>query len=167
MAPLFLLWAIRGNPLVPDRYFLPICLALIIAPTAFLFSRVRAAVAAPDTRILQVGNSSDHRDHILVYLIATLMPFYTQSPENWRDLIAMVVAVVFIVYLFWRLNLHYLNLVFVWRGYNIFTVYPPDDDNPFTGSQRWILITPRTTLAAGIKVDVYRLSDTVFLESTE
>jgi hypothetical protein len=31
------------------------------------------------------------------------------------------------VFLFWHLNLHYMNLLFAALGFRVFTVYPPAD----------------------------------------
>ena len=36
VAPLFILWAIRGNSLIPDRWFIGFCALMVIVPNAFL-----------------------------------------------------------------------------------------------------------------------------------
>jgi hypothetical protein len=94
-----------------------------------------------------------------------LLPFYSADLETWRYFGASFAALAFIVFLFWHLNLHYMNLLFAARGYRVFTVYPPDDGNPLTGTTRVALITPRVSLAAGARVTAYRLSDTVYVEA--
>ena len=63
-----------------------------------------------DKRELTVGTADDHRDHILVYLFAMLLPFYSEDIGTWRDFGATLAALAFIVFLFWHLNLHYMNL---------------------------------------------------------
>ncbi len=40
LAPLFLLWAVRGIEPVPDRWLVPTCIALIVIPNAVLAARV-------------------------------------------------------------------------------------------------------------------------------
>lgn len=167
ISPLFILWAIRGNGLIPDRYFVAFCAFMVIIPNGFLWLRLRIAKKQADKRELVVGSADDHRDHILVYLFAMLLPFYSEAIGTWRDFGATLVALAFIVFLFWHLNLHYMNLIFAAFNYRVFTVYPPTDGNPLTGKTRQALITRRVNLAPGDRLTAYRLSDTVYLETDE
>jgi hypothetical protein len=164
ISPLFILWGIRGNSLVPDRYFLAFCFLMVAVPNAFLWLRVRTATTLQERREIVCGTAEDHREHLLVYLFAMLLPFYATNLGTWRDLGAAFAALGFIVFLFWHLNLHYMNLVFAAVGYRVFTVYPPIDDNPLTGRTSLVLITRRVTVGTGERLTVYRLSDTVYLE---
>jgi len=164
ISPLFILWAIRGNKLIPDRYFIGFCGLMVVLPNVFLWLRIRIAKRQQDKRELVVGKAEDHRDHILVYLFAMLLPFYSEDLGSWRYLGSSFAALAFIVFLFWHLNLHYMNLLFAARGYRVFTVYPPADDNPITGKATHALITRRVSLASGERITAYRLSDTVYLE---
>ncbi len=164
-SPLFILWAIRGNCLIPDLWFIGACLLMAFGPTAFLWLRICIARKNHDKRKLTAGVSEDHRSHVLVYLFATLLPFYREELATIRDLAAMIVALAFIVFLFWRLNLHYMNVIFAVFGYQIFTVFPPEDNNSYTGKETFILITQRRSLTPGNHFSAYRLSDTVYLES--
>ncbi len=165
ISPLFILWAIRGNSLVPDRYFVSFCTLMVVIPNVFLWVRIRIAKKQADKRELTVGTADDHRDHILVYLFAMLLPFYSEDLGSWRYLGASVAALTFIVFLFWHLNLHYMNLLFAVLGYRVFTVYPPADGNPLTGKTRQAVITRRVSLTPGDRIVAYRLSDTVYLET--
>ena len=76
----------------------------------------------------------------------------------------MVVALMFIVFLFWHLRLHYINIMFSIFKYQVFTIHSPDDGNPYTGKEPFVLITRRRYLTPGEKIDAYRLSDTVYME---
>jgi len=165
ISPLFILWAIRGNRLIPDRWFIGFCALMVFVPNAFLWLRIRTAKKQADKREITVGTADDHRDHILVYLFAMLLPFYSEDLGTWRDLGATVAALAFIVFLFWHLNLHYMNLLFAALGYRVFTVYPPADGNALTGKTRHTVITPRVSLSSGDRLVAYRLSDTVYLEA--
>lgn len=165
ISPLFILWAIRGNSLIPDRYFIAFCVLMVVIPNAFLWLRIRTAKKQADKRELSVGSAEDHRDHILVYLFAMLLPFYSEAISTWRDLAATLGALTFIVFLFWHLNLHYMNLIFATLGYRIFTIYPPADSNLLSGKTRQAFITRRVSLAPGDRLIAYRLSDTVYLEA--
>ena len=165
ISPLFILWAIRGNSPIPDGYFITFCALMIIVPYAFLGLRIRSAKKNADKRELIVGKADDHRDHILVYLFAMLLPLYAAALGTWRDFGATLAALVFISFLFWHLNLHYMNLLFAVLGYKIFTVHPPADGNPHTGKMRQVVITRRIALSSGEKLIAYRLSDTVYMET--
>lgn len=69
------------------------------------------------------------------------------------------------MFLFWHLNLHYMNLLFAALGYRVFTVYPPADGNPLTGKTRQAVVTRRVSLVSGDRLIAYRLSETVYLEA--
>ena len=167
LVPLFVLMAIRGNSLIPEAYFATACMALAVLPPIVLWWRYRTARTNNDVRSLRTGSTEDHRSHVLIYLFATLLPFYREEIATCRDLIAMCVALGLILFLFWRLNLHYMNLFFAARGYQVFTVSPPKDGNPHTGRESFVLITRRKQLVDGERVYAYRLSNTVYLEKHE
>jgi hypothetical protein len=164
ISPLFLLWAIRGNKLVGDRYLFPFCAAMLLLPNMFLWLRIRAAVTLQERRELAIGSAEDHRDHILVYLFAMLLPLYPIDMGTWRDFAALLSALAFIVFMFWHLNLHYMNLLFAVFGYRVFTISPPKDGNPLSGRVTQVLLTPRISLEPGDHIVAYRLSDTVYFE---
>ena len=164
ISPLFILWGIRGNGLIPDEYLIGFCAAMVLVPNIFLYLRMRTAKRNNDRREIVVGSADDHRDHILVYLFAMLLPFYSVDAGTLRDLIATIAALAFIVFLFWHLNLHYMNIVFAAFGYRVFTVHPPSDGNPMNGKVRYALITRRINLSPSEKILAFRLSDTVYLE---
>lgn len=165
ISPLFILWAIRGNSLIPDQYFIGFCALMILAPNVFLWLRIVTTKRNKDLRELTVGVADDHRDHILVYLFAMLLPFYSESLDTLRYSVATFAALSFIVFMFWHLNLHYMNLVFAIFDYHVFTVDPPTDGNPLTGKTRYAVMTRRVSLSPGQKITVLRLSDTVYLET--
>jgi hypothetical protein len=165
ISPLFVLWAVRGTPLIPNSWFVAACTSMVVIPNAFLFLRRAMARAHRDKRELVVGRAEDHRDHLLVYLFAMLLPFYGTNLNSWREFSATLVAVCFIVFLFWNLNLHYMNVVFAILGYRIFTVYLPEDGNPLNSGQNYVLITKRPALIVNQRLYPYRLSDTVLWET--
>jgi hypothetical protein len=164
VSPIFLLWAMRGTCVMPTPVFVGLCLALVILPNAFLWLRIRISRSKQDKRELAVGHAEDHRDHILVYLFAILLPFYSEDLDTWRQFLSSVAALGFIVFLFWHLNLHYMNLAFAVRGYRVFTVYPPDDDNSHSGDAACVLITRRGSVRPNQRIVANRLSNTVYLE---
>jgi hypothetical protein len=165
ISPLFILWAIRGNKVLPEWYFVSACGFLVIAPNLVLWLRIRTARRQNDKRTMVCGKAEDHRDHLLVYLIAILLPFYSANLGTARELGAALIAICFIVFLFWNMNLHYMNLAFAVFGYRVFTVMPPQDGNPVSGQDTFVVITRRAALEPGTHVSAFRISDTVFLET--
>jgi hypothetical protein len=167
VSPLFILWAIRGTTLAPDAYFLTGCAVMVVLPNAFLWVRIAIAKKNEEKREIVVGTAEDHREHLLVYLFAMLLPFYADTLSTWRGVTAALAAVGFVVFLFWHLNLHYMNIVFAVLGYRVFTIYPGSDANPISGRLSYVLITRRVSLATGDRITAYRISDTVYIEVDE
>jgi hypothetical protein len=162
LSPLFVLWAVRGLNCIEDRWLWLICLLLIVIPNGVLLLRIRIAKSRGDVRTLKIGYAEDHREYLLVYLFAMLIPLYDVNLGSPRDVAAAVVALVFVVFLFWHLNLHYMNIFFALAGYRVFTVGPGDQDSASTPS--FVLLTTRTGLRSGELITAYRLSNTVFFE---
>lgn len=173
LSPVFALWAIRGKCCIPDYhvipycdYFVPICVTMAVAPLGFLIWWRHSAVKDVDKQELATGETKDNRSHVLVYLFAVLLSFFQAEFTSERELLAILIALACIAFLFFRMNLHYTNLYFALLGYRIYTVFPPEDGNPFTGKEPFILITKRRFLMTGERLTGFRLSDTVFLETT-
>lgn len=164
MAPLFIIWTVRGVSLIADWLLIVLCAVLVVIPHLFLFFRLATAWYQEDTDELVVGEQEDNRSHLLVYLFSMLLPFYSADIGTYRDLAAIVVALGFVVFLFWHLNLHYVNLLFALFDYRVFTIYPPKDGNPLSNNVSQVLITRQRNLAVGEEVIAYRLSNTVYFE---
>ena len=167
ISPLFVLWSIRGTNLIPDLYFVTGCLTIAILPTGFLLLRELLAKKQNDTRSLVIGRTEDHRGHVLVYLFAILLPFYRQNVDAWRDLFALLAALVFILFLFWHLNYHYMNVIFAIRGYRVLNVLSPDGAKEQSNMLNFALITRRSTVQPNERLVAYRLSNTVYLEKNK
>ena len=164
ISPLFVLWAVKGVAFLPDVYFVSACSAVAILPTIVLLIREVIATKQKDIHLVNVGKVEDHRGHVLIYLFAMLLPFYRQVVEGWREFSALILALIFIVFLFWHLNFHYMNILFAIRRYHVFTVYPPNEDNRFASKESYVLITRRRNLHANQSILAIRLSNTVYLE---
>ncbi len=151
-----------------DRFFAPICLLAVLIPNLFLYRRIRIARTSGDNKTLTIGTFDDHRDHLLVYLFAMMLPFYPANLDGWREFGATVAAFLFIVFLFWHLNMHYMNLVFAIFGFRVFTVTPSiETSNKFSGRSSYVLLTKRPLLEQGEQISALRLSNTVYLELGE
>lgn len=164
LSPLFILWAIRGLATIPDKYFVPACLALVIVPNLVLFGRLALAKRSNDIQSKVIGAADDHRDHLLVYLFAVLLPLWDAGADGLRSTIGIGVALLFVVFLFWHMNLHYMNVLFAIFKRRVYSVYDGDSTSMATDSAGFILITWRTTIPAGIRIEAYRISNRVFWE---
>ena len=97
-----------------------------------------------------------------MYLFATLLPFYRQDLLDYRDLAGLSLALAFIIFLFWYLNLHYVNIFLAVLGFHIYTVRPGEDVGRYGMRIPIIVITRHQFLAAGDEISAYRLSDTLY-----
>ncbi len=163
LSPLFFLWAIRGSPSIPDFYWIPGCIAFIVIPNLTLLLRWRIAQKRNDHRTVVVSSARDQGEHLLVYLFAMLLPLYTSNLASERELLAVAAAFFFIVFLFWHLNLHYMNVAFAIFGYRVYTISmatrsPAPPITIILLSKRADSPRPNDTIAT------LRLSDTVFIE---
>ena len=132
-------------------------------PMLLLFLRLWVVWRYQLPHPLTVGQVEESRSHILTYLFVTLLPFYRQDLGDIRDLVAILVAMVFIVFLFWHLNLHYVNILLAVFDYRVYTIRPRDDDpNPYTSRVPIIVVMRRSTLTSGRTIQSYRLSDTLY-----
>jgi uncharacterized membrane protein YozB (DUF420 family) len=163
LAPLFILWAIRGGPPIPEWSWVAICLGLAIAPNLMLMWRWRIAARRNDHRIIVVADARDQSEHLLVYLFAMLLPLYTANLDKWRDFGSVAVAFVFIVLLFWHMNLHYMNIIFALLSYRVYTIEMTPGQG--MGGIAVVLLSKRYSAPPkGTSIDALRLSDTVFVE---
>jgi hypothetical protein len=158
LSPLFVLWAVRGIQPIPDRWLIWFCLALVLLPNGVLWARLWIARRRTDERHITIQHADDPHDHLLVYLFAMLIPLFQSNVADPRDSSATIVALLLVVFLFWHLNLHYMNVLFAMFGYRVFTVRDSD------GTHALVLLSQRTVLPIGTKLSAYRLSNTVFIE---
>jgi len=157
LTPLFLLWAVRGMQPIPDKWIFVSVAILTLFPNGVLLARLIIAKRHGDEHTLAIQIADDHRDHLLVYLFAILIPLFDANVGRTRDTAATLVALVLVVFLFWHLNLHYMNLFFAFLGYKVFTIQASSDAQPL------VLLTRRNALTPS-KIQAYRLSNTVFIE---
>lgn len=161
LAPLFVLWAVRGINPIPDEWLITSCVLLIVIPNAILLARLWIARRRHDKKTISIVTADDHRDHLLVYLFAMLIPLFESNVGNPRDSAATAVALILVIFLFWHLNLHYMNILFALFGYRVFTVRDAEDTHLL------VLLSQRSSLPRGTKLHAYRLSNTVFIEGRQ
>jgi hypothetical protein len=140
---------------------------MVAIPNFTLAARLWIAKRRGDRKELTIGEADDNRDHLLVYLFAMVLPLFDLNVHEPREACAMVAALVFIVFLFWHLNLHYMNLVFALFGYRVYTVQPPVVGDGISGDSPFVVLTKRTVLRKGSKINPVRISNGVFWESED
>ena len=163
--PLFVLIAIRGNDVVADKWTWMVCSSLIVTPMLLVAWRIRLVWRFGTKTEMVIGIAEDSRSHVLGYLFATMLPFYRSSIDQWRDLIALTVALAFILLLFWYLRWHYVNWLLLVLGYHVYTVTPSEDPGYLGRRTPFVLITRRVRPLAGERFYAKRISDTVYWET--
>ena len=90
-APLFILMAVKGNDnIVPNLWWVGACGAMILVPFLILLTRMFLVLRNQAPHPIAIADTEDTRGHILVYLAATLLPFYRQDITSGRDLAVIV-----------------------------------------------------------------------------
>lgn len=162
-APLFVLLAFRGSSVVSDPCTWATIGALILIPSLVFVWRFFVVWHDPTTDSITVSAAEDGKPHLLTYLFATLLPFYRSSFDTWRDLLALGLALLLIVFLFWHLRLHYVNYLLALFRYHVYTVSPKANTR-FERRRSLVIITRRTFLLEDDRIQARRLSDTVYWE---
>ena len=164
LSPLFILWAIRGTRDVPDKWWAGFCAFCVVAPNLMLYARWRIAHRRNDHRVILVQSAKDQSEHLLVYLFAMLIPLFGVDLGGLRDTIAVLVAFAFVVFVFWHMNLHYMNVIFALFGYKVFTVDAAAPAGRPASAGTVVVLSKRTAIASQTQLDAIRLSNTVFVE---
>jgi hypothetical protein len=166
LSPLFLLWALRGTKgTICDEIWVPLCILLFITPNAFLFIMISVARKHRNAKTIEVGTSKNNSEQLLTYLFAMMIPLFGVDFGELRDLLSLFLAVLFVTFVFWHMQLHYMNLLFALLGYRIFTVETPSQaNNDSQSSQTYAVITKRQRIEAGKPFTGLRLGGNVLLD---
>lgn len=167
MSPLLLPWAIRGTTLMPYWVFLCICLSLFCLFNSVLFYIYYRSCDDSNIRPIEVGRADDVRQDVIAYLFAMALPFYTADLDSGRNAAATGVAFLLVVFLFWGLNLHYLNLWIVVFGYHCLRVTSPDNQGRHSSAPSFMVISRRPTFRADSTVRGHMVSNTVLVHIGE
>lgn len=162
-SPVFILWALRGPDGIPEGWLWFGAAVLAIGPNWFLHWRAKVAMRDGDSRMLTVTKAVDSSENLLIYLFAVLLPLYDANMDCWRDQVALGCAFLFVIFIFWHLDLIYLNLMFAMLGYRLYAL---DDHNTTVHGRRLIVLSKRPSLPQGTELFVYRISATIHIETT-
>lgn len=170
LSPVFLLWAIRGVATTPDEIWVPVCIALFLLPTIFLWLAFQRAKRNQNDKTITVCSAKDQREHLLTYLFAMLIPLFDVNLGGYRDLAATFVALTFVLFLFWHMRLHYMNLFFAMFGYRIFTVEAVSGTEAAPGDfsrlVTYAVLSKRHNLVLGKPLKGWRLGGNVLVDQS-
>ena len=171
LSPVFLLWSIRGVEAIDDQIWIPICLFLFLCPTVILYLIFRQGQKNQNVKTIEIARSRDQGDHLLTYLFAMLIPLFDVNLGGMRDIVSVVVAFGFVMYLFWYMRLHYMNLFFSMLGYRIYTVEAKVGTTMNEGREgrlgSFVVISKSHLLTDGTFVTGYRLGGNVLVDDAD
>lgn len=171
LSPVFLLWSIRGVDAVGDHIWIPVCLFLFALPTIIIYFIFRRVRKSENVKTIDIVNARDQREHLLTYLFAMLIPLFDVNLGGTRDILAVAFALAFVMFLFWHMRLHYMNLIFAIWGYRIYTVEAKIGTTGRDREERrlvtFAIISRQHHLSDGSAVTGYRLGGNVLVDKND
>lgn len=157
MSPLFILFAARGmNDLVKDFYIWLATSFLVLVPNLIVLLRVKIAIKNDDTFMINTTNVSNNKEYLFTYFFTVLLPLFSISISTVQEFTAISLAMIFVLFILWNMNLHFVNIFFALAGYRVYTV------RSFNSA---ILITYRHDIPDTIEnIKAHRLGNSVFIE---
>ncbi|MGN6365892.1 hypothetical protein [Asticcacaulis taihuensis] len=168
LSPVFVLWAFRGVASIPDKYWIPGCLALFMMPTAILYALFNKAKQTKNVKTIKIYSSKDQREHLLTYLFAMIIPLFQASLGSIRDILSIFAAFFLIMFLFWHMRLHYMNILFAIFGFKIFSVEvrvgTSEEERKQGRISSYVVISRRHIIPDGSNLTGYRLGGGVLVD---
>lgn len=163
MSPLFILLAIRGVAIIPFEIYFPTFIFLAFAPNCYLLFRMYIAKRNNDRKNITIHTFTDNKEQLLTYIFAMLIPLYQASFSSVNDLYSALCALIFIIYIFYHMELYYMNFWLALFGYRILTI----DANPASGeySVKHVLITSKDKFAANSTITPLRITDFLLFDN--
>ena len=162
--PLVLLWGIRGAKDIPDSTICFWVAGLTVIPNLAIFLRWYIVRRENITAQADILNATDHREHLVIYLLAVFLAMYGFGIGSIREGVSVILALALVVLLFWYANLHYLNLVFAFLGYRTFTVTRRVSNGVTRRSSKIVLLSRRDCVESGDVINCYQLSHDLWVE---
>jgi ABC-type xylose transport system permease subunit len=167
LSPLFILWGVRGSEAVGDEVWILFCAAMVIVPNVFLGLQLHVARRRGNRKTIEVKVCRDQTEQLLVYLFAMLIPLFGVELNGIRGLAALLLAVLFVAFIFWHMQLHYMNLFWAIFGYRIFTVETASEGRETSDSRRsqsYVVISKRESIESGKPLTGLRLGGNVLVD---
>ena len=164
VSPMLAPLAISGSPLVPWHALEIACAAIVAVPCILLHQRMRMSqsMEGPYERVLGRRTDKTHWP-LMLFLAMFLLSFSFPEPDSWRGLAAIMAVMCLATLVVWRTGFHFAHPYFIFMGYRILAVEPPDDAGPHTDNVGWVLITKSPNIP-GDRLMVHRMTDHVYLD---
>lgn len=163
-SPLFILLGIKGNKHLSDLALWSSVIFLVFLPNGLLYLRWWLIRKSDQVIELQIMDSTDNRDSLVIYLLAVLLALYGVNPESVREWVAYALTVLFVIILFWMTNLHHLNVLFNILGYKTYTITIKVNGSNGVKSMKAVLLTKSQQPSINRSISCYRLSHDIFIE---
>jgi hypothetical protein len=160
MSPVFLIWSIIGMSKIPDRYFIPGCLLLILIPHWVLLRRIAVASKLESTKEFQVDSAKDSKEQLLTYFLPLVLPLMAVTLDSWRGFSATLVLFCIMAFASWHLRVFYINIFFAVFGFRIFQIR--QIETSLTTVTDRILITKRRQINRGDKITAINLGAEIY-----
>lgn len=157
LAPLFVLVGVRGMDEVISYQFLWVIIGLLLLiPFGFILIRLKIAKKVDDRHEINVNESKLNKEYLFSYLFTVLLPLYSVNVTNPKEFAAIIIAILFVIFILWNLNLHFINFFFALKGYKVYTL--PNE-------RGGILLSTRPHISdTTTKISAHRLGSSVFIE---
>lgn len=160
LSPVFIVWAVLGNPKIPDNYFIPACSLFVTVPHLIILYRIKAAKRQNNFVTKKVYNSKDSKEQLLTYFLPLVLPLMAVSFQSWRAFSATIVVFIIMAFASWHLEIYYLNIFFAIFGYRIYQINS-DGTQPSTQ----VLITKRSYIPDDETIHALHLGANIFYEN--
>lgn len=163
MTPLFILVGIRGiqikngeELLIAPMHTWIIIGCLIIIPYLAIKLRIYFSKKSNDIYLLNVYEATLNKEYLFTYLFTVLLPLYSVSISSLNEFYAVICAIVFVLFILWNMNMHFINIFFAFGGYRVFTL--PNQNGA-------VLLSIRQCIPNNFEtIKVHRISNSVFIE---
>lgn len=165
LSPVFVVWAIVGMNKIPDEVFIPSCFLAVTIPHFFLLRRITVALKTRSEKQITIDTAKDAREHLLTYFMPLVLPVMAVTFSSWRGFFGTLFLFSIMAFASWHLRVFYINVFFAIFGYRIFKITQPE--NPLShGIDERILISKRTQIDKGTKLEAVNLGGNVYYEPT-
>ena len=166
LSPVFVVWAIRGDDLLPGTLRISVAAATCVIPAIWLCYRLHQAKQtglSGSVDELIVRRLTDRREHLLSYLFPILLSLWAASFDTWREFAAFVTVLFLSGIAFWHLQLTYVNCWFALVGLRAVEVSRETGTMP--SIRPVILLTRNHDLAEGATIKAVKITPTLYFEA--
>lgn len=105
---------------------------------------------------LKIRTTKSRDGDVITYIVTYILPFTLTNPQNGREKITLILLIALISFLYIKSQLFYINPILALIGYRLFQIT--------TERSTSILITQKGFIATPAILNVYRLSNFIYLE---